>query len=173
MSHAATSSLQIRTLAKRPAGAAIAPHCWLVPVRIQQGVGVAVRTLRTRGEEARLWRPVLATHRVAQQRGNVMAGQCACSSLATDAQGFGPCLKQFLRQAGRLPALQKERPIRQFPLPRPETEQTRPSEQPPVPAQARLSALPQQPRGVGNGEERHREPVRRQVVREHPDRARG
>ena len=32
----------------------------------------------------------------------------------------------------------------------------------------RLAALPQQPRGAGRGEEHHREPVLRQMVREHP-----
>lgn len=41
MRHATTSSLQVRTDARRPARAANAPLRWFVPVRVQQGAGVA------------------------------------------------------------------------------------------------------------------------------------
>ena len=47
------------------------------------------------------------------------------------------------------------------------------SQQPPVPAKAGLAALPQESRCTRHGEEHHRQPVGRQVVRVDPDRARG
>src|SRR5699024_4797912 len=115
-------SLQIRTATRRPARAANAPLRRLVPVRLQQGAGVAERALRARREEAGLRRAVQDAHRVAQQRGNGLAGRCAGPSLATGAQGFGAGLQQLLRQAGRLSTFQEERPARQLPLPRPEAD---------------------------------------------------
>ncbi|MEN9212370.1 MAG: hypothetical protein Q6K35_06070 [Thermostichus sp. DG02_4_bins_136] len=59
------------------------------------------------------------------------------------------------------PTFQEERPVRQLPLSRSKskTEQARPNQQPSVPAQARLDTPPHQPRGIGCGEERHREPI--------------
>ena len=67
----------------------------------------------------------------------------------------------FFAKRADFPRFKKKKPVRQLPLPRPETDQARPDEQPHLPAQARLAALPQQPRGAGRGEEHHREPVLR------------
>lgn len=111
---------------------------------------------------------VSCSHRVAQQRGNSLADRCACSSFAEDAQGFGAGLYKHLRQAGGLPAFQEESSVRQLPLSRSEANQARSGPQPPVPTQTGLAALPQQPQRARHGEERHREPVVRQVVRKHP-----
>ncbi|CCW35822.1 hypothetical protein CTKA_02080 [Chthonomonas calidirosea] len=73
-------------------------------------------------------------------------------------------------KAGRLPALQEEGPARQLPLPRSETDQTRPGQQPPLSAQAGLAALPQPSGSARYREEPHREPLLRQVVHVDPDR---
>ena len=48
-----------------------------------------------------------------------MAGRCASSSAATDAQRPGTGLQQLLRQAGRLPALQEEGSADSFRYPDP------------------------------------------------------
>ena len=82
---------------------------------------------------------------------------------ATDAQGLGAGIFQFLRQAGRLPRF-KKKSVGQLPLSRPETDQARSGQRTCVPSQARLAALPQQPGCTGHGEEHHREPVVWQVV---------
>src|SRR5690554_4793873 len=64
--HATSASLQIRSDADRRTAAPDAPLCRVVPLRLQQGAGVAEGTLRARREEARLRQPVQAAHRVAQ-----------------------------------------------------------------------------------------------------------
>ena len=79
----------------------------------------------------------------------------------------------FFAKTGRRSAFQEKRTARSLSLSCPEADQARPDEFAPVPAQARLAALPQQPYGVRCGKERHCRPLGWQVVREHPDGERG
>lgn len=67
---------------------------------------------------------------------------------------------------------QEQRPVRQFPLPRPETDQVRPREQPYFSAETWLDALPEQPSGHGHGKKCYCQPVMWQVVHQHSDRIR-
>ena len=67
ISYATTTSLQIRTDADRRPAARNAPLRRLVPLRVQQSLSVAKRTLRTWREEARIRRTVQVAYRVAQR----------------------------------------------------------------------------------------------------------
>src|SRR5882757_3451740 len=124
-------------------------------------------------EEAQLCRTVQAADPVAQRDADILAEGCTDASATTGAQGSGTRLQKLLRQAGQLAAFQEEGTARQLPLSGPEANQARPSELAPVPAQARLAALPQQPQGARRGEERHRHSLVWPVVCEHPNRERG
>ena len=75
----------------------------------------------------------------------------------------------FFAKRADFPRFKKKGCHDSFRLSRPEADQARPDELAPVPAQARLAALPQQPHGARRGEERHCQPLLWQVVREHPD----
>src|SRR4051812_1058783 len=98
-----------------------------------------------------------------------MAEGCTDTSATTGVEGSGTCLPQFLRQTRRLSAFQEKRTARSLSLSRSQADQARPDELAPVPAQARLGAVPQQPHGARRAEERHGQPLLWQVVREHPD----
>lgn len=77
----------------------------------------------------------------------------------------------FAKQAS-FPRFKKKGQRDSFRLTRPETDQARPGQPPPLPSQAGLATLSPEPRGAGDGEEHYRQPVRWAVVRLDSDRAR-
>ena len=80
-------------------------------------------------------------------------------------------LYQLFRQARGISPLQEKGVVRRQ-LPLSPRRQARPSQQPPVSAQAGLVALPQELRRARNSQERHRQPVGWQVTRLDPNRDR-
>lgn len=89
---------------------------WFVPVRLQQGIGVAAGEAQGWRKEARLCRTVQSAHRMEGGAGNALAERSAKPSLATDTQESGTRLQKFLRETRRLSAIQEKRPIGQLPL---------------------------------------------------------
>lgn len=66
---------------------------WFVPIRVQQGTGLAERAPRARREETRLRRDVQAAHRVVKQRGNGVAVVNRASVAASALTGVHPLHK--------------------------------------------------------------------------------
>src|SRR5712691_5281504 len=66
--HEAPASLQVPVKDHTRSGAAHASLCWVLPLRMEQGAGIAEGTRRARCAEAGLLGVMQRTHRVASRR---------------------------------------------------------------------------------------------------------
>ena len=81
--------------------------------------------------------------------------------------------ENFFAGRARFPRFRKRGRRDSFRYPDPKTDKARRRQQPPVPAQARLATLPQQPHRARSNQKRHSEPKMQPVVCLNPDRTRG
>ncbi|MCK7577813.1 MAG: hypothetical protein MZV65_19815 [Chromatiales bacterium] len=126
-----------------------APLRRLLPVRLQQGAGVADRsaTNKARRSSAMPGCASALTEWRNRARHAVARPMRRSHPLQQTLKDLERAYANFFAKRADVAALQEERPWRDsFRYPRPEADQARPGQQPHLPAQARLAALPQQPR---------------------------
>ena len=97
---------------------------------------------------------------MAQQRETVWLADAPVHPLQQTLKDLERVFNFFAKRADFLRFKKKGR-HNSFRYPDPETDQTRPDQQPYLSCLSWLAALPQQPRGIGRSEEHHREPVMR------------